>query len=780
MTAKSITADEQLTQLCHDLRQLWEQAGGPSVRKLADKVGLGKTQVGAILSGGIRRPPDWHVVRGLVEAFYKHAHDHGLKQHLAISAGLDEYWRPRHAVVEFAFSHSVRGQRDRSTDAVRTLVPQQLPPIAPHFAGRQAELSTLTAVAGGPIAIIGMAGVGKTTLAVAWAHQVAGQFPDGQLYLDLRGFDPSGQAMTPANAVRAFLETLLPAPHRLPSGFEAQVGLYRSLLADKRMLVVLDNARDADQIRALLPGSVGCRVLVTSRVEQTSLVATDGAFPLRLGVLPDHEARQLLANRLGQQRISAEPEAADRLIGVCSGLPIALAIVAARAASRPDFGLSTLADETDRARGGLNALRLGDPAADARAVFSWSYTALPPDAARMFRLIGIHPGPDVSAAAAASLAGIGGAAANALLEQLCRANMLMEHAPGRYALHDLLREYARELAHRQETTAARRRMFDHYLHTALVAAQVLNPSWEPVSPPRLGRGVIPEGFSSTDVAHQWWRRELPVLLAAFAPTHAAGFDVHIWQIAWALTDFVERQGAWDAWEAAHEAGLRSARRLADSLAQAHLHRGLGRLRMWQRRSTEATAHLQQAEHRFVELGDLHGQARTQHNLTQLADAEGRWHEGLAHALRSLELSRLVGDPASVAKELNAVGWCHGKLGDLISARLACEEAVAVLGDLGDVNQQAAALHSLAYVHHQLGEDQQAIGYYERATQLAISTGDRFCQARNLDSLGDSRAAVGDLDNARRDWAEAARILHELGQPAAAQVQAKLHAARNSA
>ena len=390
-------------------------------------------------------------------------------------------------------------------------VPRQLPAAVAHFAGRTDELKALTGLldaaagGGGTVAISaigGTAGVGKTALAVHWAHQVADRFPDGQLYVNLRGFDPSA---TPADAVRRFLDALQVPAAKIPPSPEAQQGLYRSLLAGQQMLIVLDNARDAAQVRSLLPGGQGCLVLVTSRSQLSSLVAAEGAYPVTLDVLSPAEARSLLESRLGPERVATQPRAAAELAGLCARLPLALAIAAARAALNPAQPLAALAAELRDAAGRLDALDAGDAAASVRAVFSWSYRQLPQPAARMFRLLGIHPGPDITSPAAASLAATPHDQARQALAQLTRASLLTEHAPGRYAFHDLLRAYATELATTQDRDTARRaathRALDHYLYTASPSALVLYPQRDTLTLARPSPGCYPR--SSPTASRPW-------------------------------------------------------------------------------------------------------------------------------------------------------------------------------------------------------------------------------------------------------------------------------------
>ena len=296
------------------------------------------------------------------------------------------------------------------------------------------------------VVLSGTAGVGKTALAVHWAHQVAAQFPDGQLYVNLQGFDPGGTALEPSEAVRGFLEAFGMPATRIPAALPAQAGLFRSLLAGKRVLMVLDNAHDAGQVRPLLPGSPGCLAIVTSRDRLAGLVAREGAHPLTLDLLPAADARELLARRLGSGRVDSEPAAVDDIIAGCARLPLALTIAAARAASTPGFPLAVYGTELRGATRALDPLPGGDPATDVRAVFSWSYRALSDPAARMFRLLGLHPGPDISLAAAASLAAAPLSRARVPLDELTQAHLLAEHIPGRYTCHDLLRAYAAEQA----------------------------------------------------------------------------------------------------------------------------------------------------------------------------------------------------------------------------------------------------------------------------------------------------------------------------------------------
>ena len=341
--------------------------------------------------------------------------------------------------------------------------PRQLPPATRHFAGRAEELRALEDLLGqvtpapGPAvisAIGGTAGVGKTTLALHWARRAAARFPHGQLYRDLRGFGPLRAPVQPAEAVHGFLTALGVPSAAIPACPEARVGLYRSVLADRSVLVVLDNARDAGQVRPLIPSGPGCLTLVTSRENLTGLVASEGASMLTLDMFTDAEAGELLAGWLGAGRLEGEPAAVADLIGLCAGLPLALSIVAARAAINPHLPLTCLTADLHQAR--LDALTTGDGATDIRAVFSWSYQALSLPAARLFRLIGAHPGPDITPAAAASLAGVPLGEAHRALGELAGAHLLAQRGPGRFACPGLLRLYAAEQARAEVPGGGRR------------------------------------------------------------------------------------------------------------------------------------------------------------------------------------------------------------------------------------------------------------------------------------------------------------------------------------
>jgi tetratricopeptide (TPR) repeat protein len=666
--------------------------------------------------------------------------------------------------------------------------PAQLPATVGGFSGRAWAVAELeAAISGGAGTVVisaigGMAGVGKTALAVHFAHRVAARFPDGQLYVNLRGFDQAGPPLAPAAAIRGFLEALNVPSARIPPDLEAQAGLYRSLLAGRRMLILADNARDPSQIRPLLPGAAGCLVLVTSRNQLTGLAATDGARLIGLDVLTETEARDLLVARLGHDRVAAEPDAVAELIGLCGRLPLALAIAAALAAARPASALSVLAAELRGRR--LDVLATGDdPAADVRAVFSWSYRALAPTAARLFRLLGLHPGPDFTVAAVASLAGVPARSAHQALAALADMNLLTEPIPGRFAFHDLVRGYAAELARATDPEPARHaavgRMLDHYLRTADAASILLVPKPLPssVALPPLHRGVTPEQLAGAAGAQAWFSAERLVLLAVIGQAASSGWNSHAAQLAWALRDYLSRGGYYHELMTSHGTALEACRSQGDRRGEARSHSGIASAYGWLGLHREASAHLLRALDLFAELGDAVRQATTHLDLGWVLSNEGRIADALGHAEQALDLYRAAGDQHGQAGSLNSIGWSHALLGDYQRAVTSCQQALALQREIGDQRHEGATLDSLGYAYDRLGQRDRAIDCYQQAVTLHHEYGDRYYEAVTLDHLGDAHHAAGDQTAARAAWQQAADLLDDLDRPAA-QVLAKLTTANH--
>jgi len=663
-------------------------------------------------------------------------------------------------------------------------VPAQLPADVAHFTGRGPQLDALTALAknaGSAVvitAIGGTAGIGKTALAVHWAHQAAESFPDGQLYVNLRGFDPAGTPLPPEAAVRGFLDALGVLPARIPADPDAQAALYRSLLAGRRMLAVLDNARDSDQVRSLLPGSAGCLVLVTSRSQLTGLAAVDGARTLTLDLLSLPEAHDLLAHRLGAERTAAEPEAVEELADLCARLPLALNITAARAAARPGFPLAVFAAQLRETHDRLAALDTGDVTADVRAVFSWSYRALSPAAARTFRLLGLHPGPDITGPATASLTAATRQQARAALDELAAACLLTEHSPGRYAFHDLLRAYAADQARTHDTSEERQqalhRMLDHYLHTAYAADRFLRPvRRDTITLAAPAPGTVPEELADDQQAWQWLEAEHAVLLAAITQAAAHGCDPHACQLPWTLVTFLGWRGNWHDNVAAQTVSLSAAQRLGNLTEQARTHHTLALYCALLGRYPDADTHARRALELYQRLGDQVGQGATHYNHATTFERQGHHREALDHAERSLELYRTAGHQAGQADALNAVGWYCSLLGDHQQALAHCQQSLVLQRDLGNQTGEAEALDSLGHAHHHLGHHRQAIECYHQALDLLRKMRQRYYQAGTLTRLGDTHLAAGDHDAARDAWEQAEAIFEDLQHPDAERVRLKL-------
>jgi DNA-binding SARP family transcriptional activator/tetratricopeptide (TPR) repeat protein len=666
--------------------------------------------------------------------------------------------------------------------------PRQLPASVPHFAGRLSDLELLTSLAkkasaaagsAGTVvisAIGGTAGVGKTALAVYWAHQVADRFTDGQLHVNLRGFDPSGTPTTPNQALRGFLDALGVPPERVPPQLDAQTALYRSLLAGRRMLIVLDNARDEQQVRPLLPASHESLVIVTSRNQLAGLAATDGARLLSLDVLSHAEAAQLFTARIGVARALAEPEMVGEIASLCACLPLALAVAAARAEARPGFALAALAAELRDAATRLDALDGGDPAVSVRAVFSWSYRQLSPQAARMFRLLGLHPGPDISVPAAASLAGTSEPDTRRLLGELTRDCLITEHAPGRYAFHDLLRAYAASQAADLDSEPERReaigRVLDHYLHTAAHGAFIMDSSLEPVSLTLPRPGAAPTRPVGTRGVLGWFDAEHLVLLAAAALAAESGFDSHAWQLAWAITPYLLGRGSYQQLADVQRRARAAATRLGDIHGQAVSSRLLASAMTSMGDYDQARSCLWRALGHYWRLGDHLGNARVLTNLGCLAGCQGRSADALHHHEEALPLYQAIGDKAGEAITLNAIGWHHDLLGHYEQARVVCRQALSLSAEIGFSKNQGDIWDSLGYAEHHLGNLGEADACYERALAIYMEFGERNGEARVLNQLGDIRHAVGDLPRARGAWRRALAILEDQEHPDADEVRAK--------
>ncbi|HWH01400.1 MAG TPA: tetratricopeptide repeat protein, partial [Pilimelia sp.] len=608
--------------------------------------------------------------------------------------------------------------------------------------------------------IVGTGGIGKTWLALQWAYQHLDRFPDGQLHVNLRGFDPSGSPVPPAMVMRGFLDALGVESTRIPSELDAQIGLYRSLLAGRRMLVVLDNARDTAQVAALLPGSPTCVVLVTSRHRLDGLTTAHGARLLHLGFLTDDEARELLASRIGRERFHAEPDAVEELLAYCAGLPLAVSVAAARVGRQPQFPLNALVEELRDRRGRLDALETGDSPASLRAVLSWSYHMMSPTTGAAFGLLGLAPGNDISLYAAASLLGLSTADARLMLRELDHGHLVQQHAPGRYRMHDLVHLYAMDRTghdHAEESRArAMRRLIDFYVHTAFAADRLLQPLLPPVKLGEPVTGCQPCPLPDQRAALAWFTVERANLLAAQDLAAARGWAESVYQLAWVLTTFLYRQGDFHAVLAVWQAGQTAAQQVNDPVTQTGAHQLLGAVFTELGRHTDALRHLTLAQ----DLGDLSGQAYTHHSLGWFWSLQGDNRRAVEHASRALQLCRSLALPAGETRQLTLISWYHAQLGDHESARTSGERALRMARRHQYREDEALAMGILGYIAQHTGQYTAAVDWFEQSHALLRRVGSTYFEATVLDALGRVNTILGEPEAAYRAWQRALQLCQQ--------------------
>jgi DNA-binding SARP family transcriptional activator/tetratricopeptide (TPR) repeat protein len=656
-------------------------------------------------------------------------------------------------------------------------VPRQLPAAAAgHFAGRASELKELDAILyqAGAVTISsigGMGGIGKTTLALRWAHQVADRFPDGQLYVNLRGFGPA-TPMTAADALRGFLGALLGPGKTLPADQDTQEALYRSLTADHQLLIVLDNARDEEQVRPLLPGSASCLTLITSRSQLTGLVATSGAIPLSLGLLTETEAHELLTRRLGPQRLAAEPAAVDQLIATCTGLPLALSIAAARAALTPKLALTALSEQLSRP--GLDALSSPDPYADLRSVFSWSYRRLSPDAARLFRCLPLFPGPDVSATAAATITPAG--RTGELLDELTSTHLLEEYVPGRFRLHDLLARYAQECSRLADSAEARRavseRVLTWYTAAAVAATRVVAPYRR--SLPETGEpDPNPAELADRPTALKWLDNERHNLVAAAELAATLGFDAAAVTLPIALLTLFALRSLFHDWLSTSQSGIEAARRTGDLDAEAQLSDNLAMAYVSLGRAADAVGGLHRALAIWGANGNVYFQANARRELGIVYFELDRVPEAISEFEQAIRLARESGNQQVECGTLGNLGWLYQQIGQPEKALDHYLAAAAATRPGRTIYQDGLLQANLASLYLELGRFEDAVATATIAISLNEESGSRVEQANAHRSLGDALTATGRSDEARSQWRAALAIYRDLGDPQADEVAAKL-------
>jgi tetratricopeptide (TPR) repeat protein len=828
--------DGPVAELCAGLRQL-QEGSGLTRAALARRLNYSRSQLYDILDGRIRRPPEWdRLVEPLVCA----------------CVGDDEaviaHWRRRHEVLVGVYDELTRRRRRERPPRQRPasgaparaapgqgvaarVAPAQLPADVPAFMGRAAELVALdrlltagTGTGAGSAAVAicavsGTAGVGKTALAVHWAHRVRDAFSDGQLYVNLRGYDPD-QPLPAAEALAGFLSALGLPGREIPLDLDDRAARYRTEINGRRMLVVLDNAATVEQVRPLLPGTPTCAVLVTSRDSLAGLVALHGAHRLDLDLLPLGDALALLRGLVGG-RIDAEPEAAAALTAQCARLPLALRVAAELAIRYPDRLLAECVDELADQQRRLDLLDAGgDPRAAVRGVFSWTYRQLPADAARAFRLLGLHPGPDCDPYAAAALTGFPLRHAERLLGVLTRAHLTHPTRPGRYGMHDLLRAYANDLAHNQDDLGRRRTaltgLFDHYLSTAAAAMDTLHPAEAHRRPgiPPAGSPAPPVSDPATALA--WLDTERENLVAVSAHTVGHGWPEHAARLAATLFRYLDAGGHYPEALTIHAHARQATQCTADRAAEANALINLAAVHYQQGRHAQAADHLRQAltlcrlvgdrcgearalsnlglvqarQGRYLqaanrhdralalyrETGDRFGEARSLTNLGLVYARQGRYAQAIDQHTRALTLYRRIGDRYGEANALTGLGVVHGRQGRHAQAADHLRQAFAVCRLIGDRDGEAEVLNSIGESLHAIGDADQARSQHTAALTLAAQTGDRYEQARAHAGLARTFCAAGEPDQARHHWRQALIRYTDLGVPEADHVRGYLDAA----
>ncbi|GAB7106930.1 tetratricopeptide repeat protein [Streptomyces phaeofaciens JCM 4814] len=655
-------------------------------------------------------------------------------------------------------------------------IPAQLPMAVGNFSGREEQLAELTrclaAADGGAAAVVsavsGIAGVGKTALAVRWAHQVREAFPDGQLYVDLRGYDPD-EPVSAAQALAGFLTALGVPGQEIPPRLNDRAARYRTAVDGRRLLVLLDNAASAAQVRPLLPGSPTCKVLITSRDSLSSLVSLHGAHRVVLDILSPHEALALLRALIGP-RVDTDHTAAATLAEQCGRLPLALRVAAELALSRPRDPLARLVEELRDHRRRLDLLDSGDgdPRAAVRAVFSWSYDRLPEHEARLFRLLGLHPGPDTDVHAAAALAGETVERTRRSLDALSRAHLVHRSGPGRQGTHDLLRAYAAELADRHdeavERDAALSRLLDHCLAASSAAMDVLYPAERHLRPAVEVPDTGLPPLRTAEECRAWLRAAQPTLVALCSRTEEPGPSRHTVRIATTLHRHYERSGHFADALTVHTHAVRAARAVGDARGEVDVLACLGAVH--RRLGDYESAHRHHADALSLcrRVGHPAGEARHLTNVGVLHELQGRYREAAEHHERAVDLFRAAGDAHGEADVLNNLGIVQELLEDYQASIERYEQALALYRRTGHTFGEASALGNLGIVLARLDDHAAAAGRFAQALALFRLLGHTGGEAHALSNLGDALCRQGRYQEAAEHQRQALVHFRRTGEP----------------
>ncbi|WP_188316845.1 AfsR/SARP family transcriptional regulator [Solihabitans fulvus] len=642
------------------------------------------------------------------------------------------------------------------------------------FTGREREMARLLAAlptdttAGAAVvieAIDGMAGVGKTTLAVHAAHQLADRYPDAQLFIDLHGHTPDHQATEPITALDALLRAVGVPGEKIPQDLDARSALWRAELAERRALVVLDNAANAAQIQPLLPGASGCLALITSRRRLADL---DTTRTLSLDVLPSADALALFARIAGERRLADEPAAAAELVALCGYLPLAIRIAAARLRTRASWTAAHLVQRLREGQRRLTELTTGDRSV--ASAFTLSYEHLTAAQQRLFRLLGLVPGPDFDAYAAAALTGAGLAETDQLLEDLVDMHLLEQHAPGRYRFHDLLRQHANSTAVATDAETDRREavtgLLDYYLYTTRLATGRFNPGAAVIAinlahPPK----HVPD-LPDFDRANSWMEAEHAGLLAAVPYAADNGWLTHTWQLTKVLGHYAQRRGDLRPWIDNCTRGLAAARQLGDLTGQGEMHRQLGVAYRQSGQYAEAIDHSTQSLGYFRKLGDRLSEGNLLNNIALLHRVLGRYTEALEYFQLAIAVAEDIDDPLLLGFTLANLGTAYFRLGRHDEA-LDCQlRALAALRQVGHRQGEGHVLNDLGHIYRALGDQVRALDHVQRALALRHEFGDRWGVATTLTNLGNVERESGQYELAVQHHEQALAGIRELVDPGA--------------
>ncbi|HEV2371139.1 MAG TPA: tetratricopeptide repeat protein [Streptosporangiaceae bacterium] len=659
--------------------------------------------------------------------------------------------------------------------------PAQLPRDMPDFVGRDRELERLVESArhhGGIWVIDGLGGAGKTALAVRFGHRVADRFPDGHLYLDLRGFDLDQPPVAPVAALSYFLRALGADTRRLPTGLDELAAMFRSALAGKRVLIVLDNAASTEQSRELLPGAAGCLVLVTSRHRLSGLAARHGARRITLGSLDPASAVALLTSITGAELARREPGALDDLARLCGFLPLALRIAAERARTETtslNSQVAGLADERRR----LDLLTTDDEGTSVRVVFSWSYRALEPAAARLFRLLGLHPGPDFTVPVAAALADEDVHKARRLVDLLADAHLIERSGPDRYRCHDLMRAYAAERARADEPAAqieaAARRLIRWHLAAAVTANRLISPQRYLPGLDDVAAEPGPPPMRTYGDAVAWCDAELDNLVAVARLASAATEHALTWRLAWALAGYLDLRRPWNAWLTTHRIGLESARQARDKLGEAAILTSLGLAYYYPRLFAEAEDCDRRALHLWRELGDRRGEAVILNAIANIHLETRDFDQAIEHYRQALALHRAVSDRRGEGVTLSNLAETYCELGRFDEV---LEYAPAALHAARETGNQRARVLSLCQLARAIAATRgiaEAETHFREAVELAHEADDQHVEAWALDYLGTAMLQAGRPADAALSWRRATALFDALHDPQAISLHLRLTA-----